>query len=562
MKKICIYAILMVLSLKLSAQGLNEIWVKSFTKLKDDPTALENKVLTADGRPCALIKVQTLLDDLEFDANMEIPKVEKQEKGYWVFVSPEESRLQILKEDFLPFEYHIDTQYVVESYQVYKMDLSSNASYPVVLGKSPRTALLSMDGEEIPGNHETDTVEDISLGRHVISMKKEGYKSFTDTILVTESSRSFSFEMERLGKFCINTSPGKAKIFINGTRKGYSSDCFYKPSGDYHIRLEKNNYLPYDTTIQITSRSDQLYHFNLQYNLGTIQVEANVNDPEIYLNGKKVYSKTKEVQVKKHKVTVKKEGYYEQNKWVMPERNTTKLVHFKLKPKIGDLTLNIKTEDTQVELYRDNQLIREWSGPRTLHDLQVGTYRVKISKEYFVDYNQYIDVQENTNTYKEINLREYDNKKAGAIIWSLFVPGAGQFYSTGQNGRGTFYILSGLAAGGAFVYYNYQIGELNRDYTTAGENYESAESLTNIAVYRREMEEVESEINQMEEYRQFSLYAAAGVYALGFLDALLFGGKKVPPDDIITSSLNTNNRVKMGLKPVYGGMGVSVSLQF
>ena len=103
---------------------------------------------------------------------------------------------------------------------------------------------------------------------------------------------------------------------------------------------------------------------------------------------------------------------------------------------------------------------------------------------------------------------------------------------------------------------------MNQDYNTTASFYENTQSSSARQAYETEMEQLKSDMNQMEQYREYTLIAAASAYAIGFLDALLFGGKRVPPDDIATTWSQDQKRFQMGLKPLYGGMGVSMSFQF
>ena len=382
MKKWLFSKLFIVLTINVLGQGLHEIRVESFIKLKDDPTALQNKVLSEKGKPCALIKVNTFLDSLEFDANYTIPKVVKKEKGYWVYVSPGESRIQILKEDYLPLEYHLDSEYNLSSYQVYSLSITTNARFPIILKKEPGDARVVFDGKRINSKSRVDTVKEVTLGKHTVSLKKTGYIPLEDTIWIKENQRIFSFRLDKLGKICIHTSPGEAKVLIDKEKVGHTNDCFYRKPGKYHLTLKKKNYRTIDTTIMVDNTTDQLYHINMVYNRGIVQIKSNVTDPLIFINEEKVYSSEKELPIKNHRITVSKEGYHSQSKWVKPERDAKININFNLEPKIADLAFNVHPEDAHVELFKDEQLIKEWDGSRTLENLQVGTYRIQVNKQY------------------------------------------------------------------------------------------------------------------------------------------------------------------------------------
>ncbi len=94
-----------------------EIKVTEFRVATADISGRENVVFDANGDACALIKVRTSLKNLQFSCDLEIRKIESHEGEYWLWISPNTSKIYFDEEGFSKIEYILPQ--LAESYNVY-----------------------------------------------------------------------------------------------------------------------------------------------------------------------------------------------------------------------------------------------------------------------------------------------------------------------------------------------------------------------------------------------------------------------------------------------------------
>jgi len=112
--KTVICLILIGYTYRISAQ---EIKVTEFRSEPRDISARENVVFDANGDPCSLIKARCGLDDLNFESDLGIQKIEIKEGEYWIWVPPGTNRLTVSMNDSL--KYNFDLPQFTEEYKVY-----------------------------------------------------------------------------------------------------------------------------------------------------------------------------------------------------------------------------------------------------------------------------------------------------------------------------------------------------------------------------------------------------------------------------------------------------------
>ncbi len=94
-----------------------------------------------------------------------------------------------------------------------------------------------------------------------LELKKDGYKSVTDEIFLTDANADRHYVLDRLGRNLeVKSVPQGAKIFLDAQDTGQKTDCVlpYVPYGDHKINLSKENYAPWEGTIEIPEGVDPL----------------------------------------------------------------------------------------------------------------------------------------------------------------------------------------------------------------------------------------------------------------------------------------------------------------
>jgi hypothetical protein len=95
---------LLLITFNMYSQDLK---VVDFKSMPLDVSARENPVLDVNGKPCALIKVRTGLNNVSYFSNLDTEKIEHRTGEYWVWVSPGTTQLRIAVQDFPLFDYKL-----------------------------------------------------------------------------------------------------------------------------------------------------------------------------------------------------------------------------------------------------------------------------------------------------------------------------------------------------------------------------------------------------------------------------------------------------------------------
>jgi len=174
----------------------DEFEVKSFKKDPGDLAARKFQRTDVNGEHCALFKVITGQDGLLFDSNLGIVgQVEYKDGEYWVYVSPKEKRIEIMKQGFTKLFYDIEVP--VNSFDVFILSLSVTnitlAALPVTFRYTPENASLYIDGEE---TGKKSTIN-LSIGEHRVKLQYEGYQTKVETITVDEQHVFFEWQLEK-----------------------------------------------------------------------------------------------------------------------------------------------------------------------------------------------------------------------------------------------------------------------------------------------------------------------------------------------------------------------------
>lgn len=118
------------------------------------------------------------------------------------------------------------------------------------INSNPRGATVIIDGKEL-GKTPLE-INEISLGRHFITLKALGYEEMTKTIDVKEDINTFSFNLIQLNHaLIIETEPIGATVYVDDVIKGITPLEIRNltPLKKYKIKIELSGYLPYLTEV-------------------------------------------------------------------------------------------------------------------------------------------------------------------------------------------------------------------------------------------------------------------------------------------------------------------------
>lgn len=136
-------------------------------------------------------------------------------------------------------------------------NVESQKTGKIFVSSQPDSALIFLDGQNT-FKVTPDTLNGISLGRHIVRVQREGFKPLQDSIIVQVEENTIAravFTLEELvylGTLVVNSEPSGAEIYVDGQNTGrYAPDTLQLEPGTYQISLVKNGFVQVDSTITI-----------------------------------------------------------------------------------------------------------------------------------------------------------------------------------------------------------------------------------------------------------------------------------------------------------------------
>lgn len=323
--KFQILLILLLACINLSAQ---ELTIRSFRESNDIIARVDERK-DLNKQPCALIKVQVALKDVQFEGSV-IGKPIYKTSEYWVYVPQGKQSLRIKHPDYLPLEIklpHGDEVKELQGNRVYKLTLvlpnASTASAEaastgggIILKVTPTNAKVTIDGIARTPSENGMCMAMLSDGEHEYTVSAEGYATKTETFTISGQAIERSVQLERdIASLNIDTDIDGAEIIINGERKGTMRWKGQLTSGPVEISITKSGYKPYRQTISLKTNENKVIRISLkdlEVTTGSIRVNCNVEGASVYVDNE--YKGTtpgefRRIPTGSHNLKVTKDGY-------------------------------------------------------------------------------------------------------------------------------------------------------------------------------------------------------------------------------------------------------------
>ncbi|PIX92794.1 MAG: hypothetical protein COZ25_14045, partial [Ignavibacteria bacterium CG_4_10_14_3_um_filter_37_18] len=219
MKKYLLVLIIALASLTLQAQ--NEMRIVG--KGEFLPSELIDKtVRDANGETCAGLIISSDLDGLRYDSYNGIVKTNPQPGEDFLFLSPDERVVTIYKTGFTSLKIILSEYGIkLKSGEVWKLKVTGDkvsSLLPITITVLPADAKIVVDGKEAFSGKTVQT----AIGKHEVTISKEGYRTITKQIEVTQQQVVFSFALQEieLQSVTISSNPDGAKIYLDNNEKG------------------------------------------------------------------------------------------------------------------------------------------------------------------------------------------------------------------------------------------------------------------------------------------------------------------------------------------------------
>ncbi|WP_052291833.1 PEGA domain-containing protein [Thermococcus gammatolerans] len=153
----------------------------------------------------------------------------------------------------------------------------------------------------------------LSTGVHEVKVEKSNYNSLTKMVTLNSSEKTkLNVILTPLpAHLMVNSNPSGAVVYINGTYKGKTPLTSELEPNTYNLRVSKEGYANYTTTVIINPGENKTINVELEPMIAHIEVSSDPAGAKVYVNGtyKGTTPLTLELGSGSYKVRATKEGY-------------------------------------------------------------------------------------------------------------------------------------------------------------------------------------------------------------------------------------------------------------
>jgi len=364
----------------------------------------------SNGKFCAAIQVVSDMDGFKYQSYNGLVEVDDQPGRDMVYLSPNERVLEIFKSGFEPLKI-ILSEYGIQLKErdVWKIKITRQAKIgdllPVTFFVQPQGAQITVNGKTVSSGQAVK----LSKGSHRLSISKQGFKTKTENITVSEQNVVFNYTLNEveLEQVVIKSVPNEARIYLDNIEKGTTDDGFFLYPGNYQLKLSKTGYLEVNKSITVSEGGNNEFTYTLSKNSGSLSLTVSPSGAKVLIN-KEDYSNRSNIELApgRYKIELSKAGYNPQSETVTIQRGQTLRKTYTLIAKTGKLQFKVKPLNAKVSLKKNGRTVQSWTGMKYLKDLQVGSYELECTASGFSTETTRITIEEQRTAIADIKLKK------------------------------------------------------------------------------------------------------------------------------------------------------------
>ena len=295
MKKI----VLLLVVLNVCSSFAQDIEVKKFEPLEKDQTATLSPRKDINGVTCGLVKVLLKEPGAEFEGSV-MGDVQFTGKEYLVYLPNGTKRLGIKHPDYLPTTI-VFADYgtkKVASATTYELKVKTNKKQAkvdnskkgmAVFNIKPSNAMLLIDGEIADGSGGAYTLS-LPYGTHYYTVKLKDFSITNQAVKIDKNAKTIDVDLtEYFAKVNVSCNTGDASISVNNEQKGLGKWKGLVIPGKCTVEATKEGFHSQSKSFELMDGDSINVKFaELKAITGSLRVENELKDCEVFLNGKKV----------------------------------------------------------------------------------------------------------------------------------------------------------------------------------------------------------------------------------------------------------------------------------
>ena len=389
-----------------NAVRADEFVVRIFAPAPTDLSAIQYEHLDVNDEKCAIIKVRTDLRNLTFDSGKNLAKdVEFKNGEYWLYVSPREKRITIIKEGFITLHHSIAIPIRpsrVYIFEITNKEKESATTGTMIINTEPPGAFITV--KELSGIKiiTPATLQNYPAFPYTVTISKERYVSI-DTILTIHPNEEITHLLSlspKWGDLIITVDPLDAEVYIDdeffgiGYQELISSESGLD-IGTHKISVIKNKYYSEEQTINIIHGKNETLEFSLKPKKGFLSIEVNPATATLFVDGNKIAGLPyrDSLQVGFYEIYIENDGYLSSRKTIeVFEKQHTEI----FEELSHTTTVKISSAPTQANIYLNGKYMGKT--PESIL-LSYGQNNIVLKKPNYEDLHQSIEVTANTKKF-------------------------------------------------------------------------------------------------------------------------------------------------------------------
>ncbi|MDP8204644.1 MAG: PEGA domain-containing protein [Candidatus Tenebribacter mawsonii] len=398
----CLF-IIFIVALTLSLNALGTLRVESIKELPATHTNLE--VYDADGKYAPVLLVKTELKGLGIQnigrPTKHAPEYSSGDHHYKFYMNDNQRVVKITHADYEPLEVRLlaDFGINVKAQRVYELVLSNRPEeeyIPVNIITDPSDAEKIVDGNSIG----TGRSFEISVGKHLLEIRKQGYKLIKREIEVSRANNLFTdlnMRQVEIASVIIKSIPKKAKIKIDDQDYDLTDNGIWLFPGEHYLLLSKTGYFNIEETIEVFEEDNNIFEYKLTKNTGTLQLNIDPVDAKLNINGTNYSNHVFDLEPGIYDVNITKEQYLPFTIQFEIKIGETFKQDIVLTKNVGVLNLTLQPTDAAVsindKIYTRNRI-----------ELTPGSYVIAVSRQQYLPYLEEFNINLGQTINKNLTL--------------------------------------------------------------------------------------------------------------------------------------------------------------
>lgn len=438
----------------------------------------------------AMVLVYSNLTNLDFRSSVggiNQQRYNQRANRYEILVSPQRQILFVAAGGFIEQRVDLINPGPKDVFRYMVEERKGQDELSVFFTVTPNDAKLFID------NIPTDINQTVSvpMGTVNIRLEREGYRPIDESLVISTEQVNYVYNMRQvtLEPVRIRTNVDRARVEIDDNEKGSTDatggfDLFLFP-GVYTIRMSRRSYLPMIQTVYVEEEGDNLFHFDLEKNVGYISLDLEPRDAEVFINREKVALNDEFIERSPgtYMIEVRKEGFSSFAKTVELDRDQRESIQVELVPQMGALLFRCSPSDAAVVM-RNSQgdIYMRWRGIRAHREVPVGTYVLEISAPEYRGLRKSVTISEGETAEVDVSLvhlnptnslvtsvseksDEPSNAVKNSMLMSTFMPRVGHSgFSLKNSSFGLHYCYVGKSWGG-YLEFSSSFNNANNPFT-------------------------------------------------------------------------------------------------